>query len=38
MHRWRVWEGEAENKGYYYHADQIFTPLEMTDADGQIVW
>ncbi|RMR09483.1 Rhs protein [Pseudomonas syringae pv. primulae] len=31
-------EGEAENKVYYYHTDQIGTPLEMTDAEGQIVW
>ncbi|GKQ48979.1 hypothetical protein PSTH2693_27505 [Pseudomonas syringae pv. theae] len=31
-------EGETENKVYYYHTDQIGTPLEMTDADGQIVW
>ncbi|WP_122523817.1 RHS repeat-associated core domain-containing protein [Pseudomonas viridiflava] len=31
-------EGEAENKVYYFHTDQIGTPLEMTDIDGQIVW
>ncbi|RMU86101.1 Rhs protein, partial [Pseudomonas coronafaciens pv. porri] len=31
-------EGVAENKVYYYHTDQIGTPLEMTDAEGQIVW
>ncbi|EPN31003.1 YD repeat-containing protein, partial [Pseudomonas syringae pv. actinidiae ICMP 18807] len=31
-------EGETENTVYYYHTDQIGTPLEMTDADGQIVW
>ncbi|WP_162235573.1 RHS repeat domain-containing protein, partial [Pseudomonas tremae] len=31
-------EGEAENKVYYFHTDQIGTPLEMTDAEGQIVW
>ncbi|MEE4716347.1 RHS repeat-associated core domain-containing protein [Pseudomonas alliivorans] len=31
-------EGEAENTLYYFHTDQIGTPLEMTDADGQIVW
>ncbi|WP_189667219.1 RHS repeat domain-containing protein, partial [Pseudomonas amygdali] len=31
-------ESEAENKVYYYHTDQIGTPLEMTDAEGQIVW
>ncbi|GKQ48975.1 hypothetical protein PSTH2693_27485 [Pseudomonas syringae pv. theae] len=31
-------EGETENKVYYYHTDQIGTPLEMTDAEGQIVW
>lgn len=30
-------EGEA-NKLYYFHTDQIGTPLEMTDADGSIVW
>ncbi len=30
-------EGEAE-KLYYFHTDQIGTPLEMTDADGEIVW
>ena len=23
---------------YYFHTDQIGTPLEMTDAEGQIVW
>ncbi|MDU8600407.1 RHS repeat-associated core domain-containing protein [Pseudomonas syringae] len=31
-------EGEVENKVYYFHNDQIGTPLEMTDAEGQIVW
>ncbi len=31
-------EGEAEQKLYYFHTDQIGTPLEMTDIDGQIVW
>ncbi|SET48147.1 RHS repeat-associated core domain-containing protein [Pseudomonas graminis] len=31
-------EGEAERTLYYFHTDQIGTPLEMTDVDGQIVW
>ncbi|WP_205948761.1 RHS repeat domain-containing protein, partial [Pseudomonas viridiflava] len=31
-------EGEAESTLYYFHTDQIGTPLEMTDIDGQIVW
>ncbi len=31
-------EGEAEQTLYYFHTDQIGTPLEMTDVDGQIVW
>ncbi|WP_236478899.1 RHS repeat domain-containing protein, partial [Pseudomonas syringae] len=31
-------EGEVENTVYYFHTDQIGTPLEMTDAEGQIVW
>ncbi|MBI6706246.1 RHS repeat-associated core domain-containing protein, partial [Pseudomonas viridiflava] len=31
-------EGDAGNKVYYFHTDQIGTPLEMTDIDGQIVW
>ncbi|SEQ23682.1 RHS repeat-associated core domain-containing protein [Pseudomonas sp. NFACC02] len=31
-------EGEAEQKLYYFHTDQIGTPLEMTDIDGRIVW
>ncbi|TDV58743.1 RHS repeat-associated protein [Pseudomonas sp. LP_7_YM] len=31
-------EGETEQKLYYFHTDQIGTPLEMTDAGGQIVW
>ncbi|QCY13047.1 RHS repeat-associated core domain-containing protein [Pseudomonas sp. MPC6] len=30
-------EGE-EQRLYYFHTDQIGTPLEMTDADGSIVW
>jgi RHS repeat-associated protein len=30
-------EGE-EQKLYYFHTDQIGTPLEMTDAGGSIVW
>jgi RHS repeat-associated protein len=30
-------EGE-ERKLYYFHTDQIGTPLEMTDAHGSIVW
>jgi len=31
-------ESEAESTLYYFHTDQIGTPLEMTDSDGQIVW
>ncbi len=31
-------EGDAGNKVYYFHTDQIGTPLEMTDSEGQIVW
>jgi RHS repeat-associated protein len=31
-------EGETEQKLYYFHTDQIGTPLEMTDVEGQIVW
>jgi RHS repeat-associated protein len=31
-------EGEAGQKLYYFHTDQIGTPLEMTNVDGQIVW
>ncbi|MEE4834836.1 RHS domain-containing protein [Pseudomonas alliivorans] len=32
-------EGEAENTLYYYfHTDQIGTPLEMTDIDGRIIY
>ena len=31
-------EGEAERKLYYFHTDQIGTPLELTDVEGQIVW
>ncbi len=31
-------EGEAEQTLYYFHTDQIGTPVEMTDVDGQIVW
>ncbi|WP_313318754.1 RHS repeat-associated core domain-containing protein, partial [Pseudomonas sp.] len=30
-------EGE-EQSVYYFHTDQIGTPLELTDSDGQIVW
>jgi RHS repeat-associated protein len=30
-------EGE-EQKLYYFHTDQIGTPLEMTDREGRIVW
>ncbi len=30
-------EGE-EQKLYYFHTDQIGTPLELTDSDGQTVW
>ena len=30
-------EGE-EQQLYYFHTDQIGTPLEMTDHEGQIVW
>ena len=28
----------GEQKLYYFHTDQIGTPLEMTDREGQIVW
>jgi RHS repeat-associated protein len=31
-------EGETEQKVYYFHTDQIGTPLEMTDVEGRIVW
>jgi RHS repeat-associated protein len=31
-------EGEPEKKLYYFHTDQIGTPLELTDVKGQIVW
>ncbi len=31
-------EGEEEKKLYYFHTDQIGTPLEMTDVDGSVVW
>ncbi|MGF6393561.1 RHS repeat-associated core domain-containing protein [Pseudomonas plecoglossicida] len=30
-------EGEGQ-KVYYFHTDQIGTPLELTDSDGEIVW
>ncbi len=30
-------EGE-EQKLYYFHTDQIGTPLELTDSNGKIVW
>uniref|UniRef100_UPI001F1F4D20 RHS repeat-associated core domain-containing protein n=1 Tax=Pseudomonas shirazica TaxID=1940636 RepID=UPI001F1F4D20 len=30
-------EGE-EQQVYYFHTDQIGTPLELTDSDGTIVW
>nr|HDS0988251.1 RHS repeat protein [Pseudomonas putida] len=30
-------EGEGQ-KVYYFHTDQIGTPLELTDTDGKIVW
>jgi len=30
-------EGE-EQKVYYFHTDQIGTPLELTDSEGGIVW
>jgi YD repeat-containing protein len=30
-------EGQ-EQQLYYFHTDQIGTPLEMTDREGQIVW
>ncbi|CAH0647678.1 putative deoxyribonuclease RhsA [Pseudomonas sp. Nvir] len=30
-------EGE-EQKVYYFHTDQIGTPLELTDNEGKIVW
>jgi RHS repeat-associated protein len=31
-------EGETEQKLFYFHTDQIGTPLEMTDVEGSIVW
>ena len=31
-------EEGGEQQLYYFHTDQIGTPLEMADADGQIVW
>ncbi len=29
------WEGQ---KVYYFHTDQIGTPLELTDSEGTVVW
>ncbi|WP_196374620.1 RHS domain-containing protein, partial [Pseudomonas syringae group genomosp. 3] len=29
---------EAENTICYFHPHEIGTPLEMTDAEGHIVW
>ncbi len=35
----RVDQAEAEGqKLYYFHTDQIGTPLELTDSDGKVVW
>ncbi|VVO63827.1 hypothetical protein PS850_00957 [Pseudomonas fluorescens] len=35
----RVDQAEGgEQKLYYFHTDQIGTPLEMTDREGRIVW
>ncbi|MNF58291.1 putative deoxyribonuclease RhsC [compost metagenome] len=31
-------EEGGEQQLYYFHTDQIGTPLEMTDREGQIVW
>jgi RHS repeat-associated protein len=31
-------EGEVAQRVYYFHTDQIGTPLEMTDVEGSIVW
>lgn len=31
-------EGEPEQKLYFFHTDQIGTPVEMTDVGGQLVW
>ncbi len=31
-------EESGEQTLYYFHTDQIGTPLEMTDREGQIVW
>jgi len=28
----------AEQKVYYFHTDQIGTPLELTNSEGEIVW
>ena len=30
-------EGEGQ-KVYYFHTDQIGTPLELTDSEGEVVW
>ena len=30
-------EGEGQ-KVYYFHTDQIGTPLELTNSEGEIVW
>ncbi len=30
-------EGQ-EQKFYYFHTDQIGTPLELTNSEGEIVW
>ncbi len=39
MRRWRADQVEGdEQKVYYFHMDQIGTPLDLTDGDGRIVW
>ncbi len=33
-----VGEGEAQAVPYFYHLDQIGTPMALTDGDGSVVW
>jgi RHS repeat-associated protein len=34
----RVPQRRADAHVFYYHCDQIGTPLQMTDEDGEVVW
>jgi len=38
VHNWINEDGEVDQQTHYFHYDQIGTPREMTDKNGNLLW